>query len=105
GRWLETIARVESQVDQKPEVEVALLGGTGAGKSTLVNAVSGVRLLPVNSMRVTTAAITEVSYQADGYTADIEFVDRTAWLDELELIAEDVFDQRVEGDDGEIDLS
>ncbi|MEZ5377298.1 MAG: dynamin family protein [Acidimicrobiales bacterium] len=90
-----TVDALIQRIPQRPEVMVALLGGTGAGKSTLVNALLECRLLPVSSMKACTSAITEVAFSPTGFfEADIEFIDRSDWHNELALLEQDLFDAR-----------
>ena len=77
---------------KNPErVSVALLGGTGAGKSTLVNALIGAVVLPTNSISVCTSSITRVRYRSGAnYSATIEVVPRETWQKQVETISEDI---------------
>lgn len=78
---------------KRPEVVIALIGSTGAGKSSLLNALLGARLLPVSNMRACTAAISEVTYaDGGGYEAEIEFLSRTSWHREIEVLLADIAD-------------
>lgn len=82
-------------------VSVALLGGTGAGKSTLVNSLLGASVLPTNALSVCTSAITRVRYKAgDTYTAAIELVPIETWMKQVQLASEDVISAK-EGDDAD----
>lgn len=80
-------------------VSVALLGGTGAGKSTLVNSLLGASVLPTNAISVCTSAITRVRYKSGAeYSAAIEIVPIETWRKQVELAAEDVKSAK-QGDD------
>ncbi len=99
GSWAAELDRVDELAGSAPEVAVALLGGTGAGKSTLINALSRKRILPVSSMKACTSAITEVAYGAGGYSVSVEFIDRDSWLKELYQLEQDIADARSAGAD------
>src|SRR4051812_32947177 len=60
--WDRQFRVLMARAERRPDVTIALVGGTGAGKSTLLNALIGVRILPVSNMRACTAAICEVAY-------------------------------------------
>ena len=92
--WDQQLCALAAESSARPEVEIAMVGGTGAGKSTLLNALLDARLLPVSNMRACTAAICQVAYQqGDVYTATIEFVPRATWHQELDLLRADLEDQ------------
>src|SRR5205085_7637893 len=97
--WRAQLVRIREESMQRPEVSIALVGGTGAGKSTLLNALLGARILPVSNMRACTAAISEVTYaDEDRYTADIEFLSRDEWQHETDLLRADIADSRAARD-------
>ena len=73
--WKTMLAQIAKESEVCPEVPVALLGPTGAGKSTLINALLDAQLLPVNVAKICTASVTEVAYsESPAYEATIEFV-------------------------------
>lgn len=93
--WRETIKQIEKDNAHRPEVIISLLGGTGAGKSTLVNALIEARLLPVSSVTACTAAVSEIAYcEEPCYTAKVEFISREQWREELSVLMSDIADSR-----------
>ncbi|XP_056258535.1 nuclear GTPase SLIP-GC-like [Seriola aureovittata] len=65
---------------------VGVFGKTGAGKSSLINAVIGVRnLLPSGSVSACTSVMikVEANKKNSKYEADIEFITKEEWKDEL----------------------
>ena len=91
--WEKQLLKIIADAPMRPEVSVSLVGGTGAGKSTLVNALLEARVLPVGNMKACTAAISEVSYsEQHGYIAEVEFVPRIAWEREVEALIGDLKD-------------
>lgn len=103
-RWNPELDKLLIESRQRPEVAVSLVGGTGSGKSTLVNALLDARILPVSNMRACTAAISEVSFlEGNTYRAAIEFISRESWRHEMDLLLQDIADEtaREVCDDGE----
>jgi hypothetical protein len=93
-KWDPTIRKICEESRKKPEVVIALVGGTGAGKSTLLNSILDQRILPVSNMRACTAAVTEVSYIDNGYyNAHVEFMNRRYWQEEIKQLKEDLRDE------------
>ncbi|XP_068435190.1 nuclear GTPase SLIP-GC-like [Clinocottus analis] len=65
---------------------VGVFGKTGAGKSSLINAVIGVKnLLPSGSISACTSVMIKVEANMENskYEADIEFITKEEWIDEL----------------------
>ncbi len=103
AEWAPALLKIIEERKTRPQVEISLMGGTGAGKSTLVNALLDARILPVSNMRACTAAISEISYAPGSeYRARIEFVSRESWHREISLLLEDVRDSQ-SADDGDGD--
>jgi len=91
--WQQQLMQIVADAPKRPEVAISLVGGTGAGKSTLVNALLEARVLPVGNMKACTAAISEISYSDTGtYSADVEFVPRSAWEQEVQALIGDLRD-------------
>jgi len=91
--WSKRLNEIINEAPKRPEVAISLVGGTGAGKSTLVNALLEARVLPVGNMKACTAAISDVSYdEGPSYSAEIEFVPRDAWQKEVKALVGDLKD-------------
>jgi hypothetical protein len=103
--WRSRLRDLLDRARQRPEVAISLVGGTGAGKSTLVNALIGAQVLPVGNVRACTAAVCEVSYMDGPYRARIEFLSRAAWQQEINVLLADLKDTHVPAEeDGSSDL-
>lgn len=79
-KWLHTVVQLQSKTKTAGRTVVAVAGATGAGKSSLINAILNEEiLLPTNGMRACTAVITEICYNYDqdpqkAYRAEVEFI-------------------------------
>ncbi|CAE6398092.1 unnamed protein product [Rhizoctonia solani] len=72
-------------------ITIAICGSTGAGKSSLINAMLDAHILPTSDSRACTSAIVEVRYHRHPfYSAEIEFFTRGEWVAEMEKIIEDI---------------
>ena len=81
----EISARALGHVDQAIGSVVAVVGERGHGKSTLINSVIGVELLPTGSFSATTAAVTEVSAWArDGYEIYVVAISSEEWRSRMD---------------------
>ena len=91
--WKMMLAKIAEESEVCSEVPVALLGPTGAGKSTLINALLDSQLLPVNVAKTCTASVTEVAYsEGPAYEATIEFVTEDEWRKEFDTLAGELAD-------------
>lgn len=98
-RWRTDLLKIEKENAGRPEVAIALIGGTGSGKSTLLNALLDARLLPVSNMRACTAAISEVSFQEGPvYAAEVTFISRDSWQSEINNLLQDIADRDIAAD-------
>ena len=77
---------------QADAVNVLVVGGTGAGKSTLFNSlIHELQIVPTNCMRACTATIIELAFltatvAGEVYVGEVEFITATEWVTELELL-------------------
>ncbi|GFR49232.1 hypothetical protein Agub_g11231, partial [Astrephomene gubernaculifera] len=87
---------------QLPRTTIGVVGNTGAGKSSLLNALLGEEdILPTNGMRASTGCPIEVSYNpSPAYQAAVEFLSKEEWLPYLERLVEDL-----RGEDGTLRVS
>ncbi|KAK4691905.1 hypothetical protein P7C70_g9241, partial [Phenoliferia sp. Uapishka_3] len=78
-----------------PQFLIAVVGSTGAGKSSLINALlDSDALVPTNSMRACTAVVTEIAYnfKDDKIRAEVEFLTPEEWKAELAVLRDDLID-------------
>ncbi|PBP17830.1 hypothetical protein BUE80_DR011496 [Diplocarpon rosae] len=100
--WVTQASKI-IEMGQLPRVPIGLLGYTGSGKSSLINAlVDEEILLPTNGMRASTSVVVELSWNpsqdpAEKYTAVIDFCSPAEWAAEFELLQSDI-EGRPEGE-------
>jgi len=89
--WLRQLQSITSD---SPKLIIGIVGATGSGKSSVINALLGEKqLIPTHCMRACTAVVTEISWNdQEGllYRAAIEFVSQAEWRKELDLLLSDV---------------
>ncbi|KAJ7786657.1 hypothetical protein B0H16DRAFT_1491220 [Mycena metata] len=94
--WSRSTADMKGKAVQRP-YKVAILGRTGAGKSTLVNALLEQRVLSASASGACTAVTTEISYRdVPTIEAVVEFISREQWAKDLGRLIEDVTDTTVD---------
>ncbi len=98
--WHGQLKQLNRDLAHPPEVMLTLVGGTGAGKSTLINALLGSRLLATSNSRACTSAVTEISH-ADTLSAEVTFVSAESWQQELQDYADLLADEWDELPDGQ----
>ncbi|KAI1117954.1 hypothetical protein F5Y14DRAFT_400633 [Nemania sp. NC0429] len=95
--WMKAILDLEKRTAPTRTV-VGVVGNTGAGKSSVINAVlDEERLLPTNCLRACTASPTEISFNYSDdpeelYRAEIEFISTEDWIRELQILFSDLLD-------------
>lgn len=95
SHWLSEITKIK-QYAAPPKVIIGIVGSTGAGKSSLINAIiDEENLLGTSCMRASTAVATEIAYNyrsGKRYRAEMEFVSRGEWERELRALVGDLKD-------------
>ncbi|KAF7331910.1 hypothetical protein MKEN_00071300 [Mycena kentingensis (nom. inval.)] len=77
-----------------PKTLIAICGGTGAGKSSLLNAILDDNIVPTSGMRACTAVATTISYSTkDTIDADISFLSKEEWKAELQILLDDLVEE------------
>jgi GTPase Era involved in 16S rRNA processing len=93
------------------EIRIGFLGGTGTGKSSLINALLQMRVLPRNEEVASTAVPVEVSYNTDEdaehrFKATIEGISKAEFTKEIKILFKnkELHNENPEGEDDEIDI-
>ncbi|KAG6820103.1 hypothetical protein H0H93_005415 [Arthromyces matolae] len=90
--WLRELDSLTSQ--GAPTTLIAVCGATGAGKSSILNAILDDTIVPTSGMRACTAVITEISYHnKHTVDADISFLSEAEWREELAILLSDLVDE------------
>ncbi|VDC06880.1 unnamed protein product [Peniophora sp. CBMAI 1063] len=90
--WLREIASLKTQ--GAPTTMIAVCGATGAGKSSILNAVLDDNIVPTSGMRACTATVTEIAYHnKKTIEADIAFLSEKEWMEELNVLLDDLIDE------------
>ncbi|KAK1967062.1 hypothetical protein LY78DRAFT_709329 [Colletotrichum sublineola] len=94
--WIQQIHDIHKEAERRTETRVGVVGNTGDGKSSTINALlDEENLLPTNCMRACTAVATEVWYNHDDgeeypYRAEVEFISRDEWVREVGILLKDL---------------
>ena len=79
---------VSEELESPPPVTIALLGSTGAGKSTLINRIVGCDVLPNSGSKVCTAGITRLKYlDSESFKITVTITDSKYWQQEIDALA------------------
>ncbi|KAI0079668.1 hypothetical protein K474DRAFT_1683062 [Panus rudis PR-1116 ss-1] len=90
--WLREIESLQSQ--GVPTTMIAVCGATGAGKSSILNAILDDNIVPTSGMRACTAVVTEIAYHTKkSIDADVSFLSEKEWRDELAVLLDDLVDE------------
>ncbi|QSZ31936.1 hypothetical protein DSL72_001505 [Monilinia vaccinii-corymbosi] len=94
-QWIEETDEILAQTE-RPRVLIGLLGITGCGKSSLINALLDEEIIvPVNAMRACTSVAIEISWNSTDdskqlYRAEIEFISTDEWKAEIDILLSDL---------------
>ena len=84
-RWQTELQSMRAALDHPQSVRIAMVGTTGAGKSTFLNALLGQQVLPVGVMAPVTAFVTLVRYhEAPSYRIEVVFASRAEWEEDID---------------------
>ncbi|KAF5370055.1 hypothetical protein D9758_001123 [Tetrapyrgos nigripes] len=90
--WLRELKSLEEQT--APTTLIAVCGATGAGKSSILNAVLDDNIVPTSGMRACTAVVTEIGYHdKNTIDADVSFLSASEWKQELAVLLHDLVDE------------
>ncbi|KAH9832231.1 uncharacterized protein C8Q71DRAFT_267535 [Rhodofomes roseus] len=91
GDWQRSLQQVYNIARQK--TLIAVCGATGSGKSSLINAILDLPLVPTDGSQACTSVITEIAWHEDtSFLAEIVFLSEEEWLDELKPLLLDLQD-------------
>ncbi|TEB25954.1 hypothetical protein FA13DRAFT_1668374, partial [Coprinellus micaceus] len=88
--WQNELEFLETE-EPLPPILIAVCGATGAGKSSVLNAILQDNIVPTSGMRACTAVVTKISYHKKRrICATINFLTKEDWRKELEVLLKDL---------------
>jgi energy-coupling factor transporter ATP-binding protein EcfA2 len=96
-KWITRHAELEQDAVKPFHVAVAMLGESGAGKSSLLNALLGIDLLPHDSGSAVTTSVTELSWNDDGYVLEAELETREEFEKRFRALCGRITDALISG--------
>ncbi|KAJ7937120.1 hypothetical protein B0H13DRAFT_2226534 [Mycena leptocephala] len=90
--WLRDTTSLRGQ--SAPSTLIAVCGATGAGKSSILNAILDDNIVPTSGMRACTAVVTEIAHhKKKTIDADVSFLSADEWKSELEILLGDLVEE------------
>ncbi|KAF9263480.1 hypothetical protein L218DRAFT_979928 [Marasmius fiardii PR-910] len=90
--WSKEIEGLQKQA--LPTTLIAVCGATGAGKSSILNAILDDNIVPTSGMRACTAVVTEIGHHdKPTVDADVSFLSADEWKQELSVLLHDLADE------------
>ncbi|KAJ7667949.1 hypothetical protein DFH06DRAFT_1280748 [Mycena polygramma] len=90
--WLRDTTSLRAQ--GVPSTLIAVCGATGAGKSSILNAILDDNVVPTSGMRACTAVVTEIAYhKKKTIDADVSFLSESEWKAELQILLQDLVEE------------
>lgn len=86
--FLATLNEIEQGLTEVPQIDVALIGRSRHGKSTLINSLAQEDILKTSAIRPCTATIVKLVY-AENWSLEIEFVKKRELLSDWKNAVED----------------
>ena len=86
---------LERRTKDGAQVFIGVLGSTGSGKSSLLNALLDRSVVPSSCFRACTSCVVEIRWNesaapAEKYSADIQYITQRQWVLELKILIRDV---------------
>ncbi|KAJ3773109.1 hypothetical protein FB446DRAFT_18931 [Lentinula raphanica] len=90
--WNRDLANLQAQTT--PKTLIAICGATGAGKSSILNALLDDNIVPTSGMRACTAVVTEIAHHSKRtIDADVSFLSVAEWKQELSILQSDLIEE------------
>ncbi|KAJ3785098.1 hypothetical protein GGU10DRAFT_428153 [Lentinula aff. detonsa] len=90
--WNRDLANLQTQ--STPKTLIAVCGATGAGKSSILNALLEDNIVPTSGMRACTAVVTEIAHHnKHTIDADVSFLSVSEWKQELSILQSDLIEE------------
>lgn len=99
--WKERLEQIDHASRQAMDSAIALMGESGAGKSSLLNALLGMDLLPHDAGSAVTASVTEIRFAPAGFRLTATLEERQTFLNNFAEACRRIREALAEDSDGE----